>query len=178
MLAGIGGRAAPGAGRAAGGRDRSAPATDYARQRLRLDPLDEAAYRRLMHLLAAVGDRAGALRVYHACVGALERELAVEPDPATREVYERLLGADTGTPPPPAAPVSPGATGAAVVGRGPERERLRAAWRRADGGAPMSSSWPAKPGSASPAWPRSSWRGPASEAPRRRAPAPTRRKAD
>jgi DNA-binding SARP family transcriptional activator len=58
-------------------------AIGHARSILRLDPLHEAATRRLMHLHALKGDRAGALRAYHACATALQRELGVEPSPAT-----------------------------------------------------------------------------------------------
>jgi len=71
------------------------PAIDHAQRLLRHDPLNEAAYRRLMRLHALVGDRASALRVYHTCVTVLQRELGIEPGPATRRVYERLLQADT-----------------------------------------------------------------------------------
>ncbi len=58
---------------------------------LRHDPLHEAAYRQLMHLYALQGNRAAALRVYHSCTTILERELAAEPDEATRLIYQSLL---------------------------------------------------------------------------------------
>ena len=61
-----------------------AAAIGYAQLLLRHDPLDEAAYRSLMRLHALNHDRVSALRVYHACASVLERELAVEPSPATR----------------------------------------------------------------------------------------------
>jgi DNA-binding SARP family transcriptional activator len=57
---------------------------------LREDPLQEESYRHLMRLYAASGNRAAAVRVYQNCVAALERELAVEPGPETRRVYEQL----------------------------------------------------------------------------------------
>ena len=61
-------------------------------QRLqREDPLQEASYRHLMRLYAASGNRAAAVRIYQRCVAVLERELAVEPGPATRQVYEQLI---------------------------------------------------------------------------------------
>lgn len=66
----------------------------HVRRLLQLDPLHEASYRQLMRLHALDGDRATALHVYHSCVTALQRELGVEPSPATRELYERLLGSD------------------------------------------------------------------------------------
>ncbi len=63
-----------------------------ATQRLLLaDPLCEPAYGRLMRLHAARGDHAAVRRVFHACATTLQRELGVEPDAATRELYERLL---------------------------------------------------------------------------------------
>ena len=61
-------------------------------QRLqREDPLQEATYRHLMRLYAASGNRAAAVRTYQRCVAVLERELAVEPGPATRQVYVQLI---------------------------------------------------------------------------------------
>ena len=48
---------------------------------LRLNPLEERAYRRLMRLHFAAGDRAAALRAYDACRRALDKELGMPPDP-------------------------------------------------------------------------------------------------
>ena len=48
------------------------------RQVLGDDPTDEPAHRALMRLFAANGDRAQAVRQYHACRDALRRELDVE----------------------------------------------------------------------------------------------------
>jgi DNA-binding SARP family transcriptional activator len=56
-----------------------AEAIRYAERLLRHDPLREDAYRLLMRLHDARGDRARAVRSYHACTAALERELGVEP---------------------------------------------------------------------------------------------------
>ena len=61
-----------------------------AQRLLREDPLQEENYRHLMRLYAASGNRAAAVRVYQNCVAALERELAVEPGPETRRLYEQL----------------------------------------------------------------------------------------
>jgi DNA-binding SARP family transcriptional activator len=99
---------------------------------LRHDPLHETTYRRLMRLHALNGDRAGALRVYHACATVLQSELDVEPNADTQEAYQRLLNmqapavliART-----PAAAVRP-----ALVGRHDEWNRLGNAWRRASDG--------------------------------------------
>jgi predicted ATPase/DNA-binding SARP family transcriptional activator len=68
-----------------------AAAIGYAQRLLRHEPLHEAAYQHLMRLHALSGDRASALRVYQTCVTVLERELGVEPSPATRTAYDRLL---------------------------------------------------------------------------------------
>jgi DNA-binding SARP family transcriptional activator/predicted ATPase len=107
----------------------------YAQRLLRHDPLHEAAYRQLMRLRALSGDRAGALRAYHTCATVLQRELTVEPSPATREMYERLLNVETqaepGARPPAALAASP-----PLVGRHQEWQQLQAAWRRAARGRP------------------------------------------
>jgi DNA-binding SARP family transcriptional activator len=69
-----------------------------AQRLLREDPLQEASYRHLMRLYAASGNRAAAVRVYQNCIAALERELAVEPEPATRRVYEQLIHSEQNRP--------------------------------------------------------------------------------
>ncbi len=69
----------------------------YAQRLIGLDPLSEDLYRRLMRLFALNNDRASALHVYHTCVTTLQRELGVDPDPATREAYERLMHQETPT---------------------------------------------------------------------------------
>jgi predicted ATPase/DNA-binding SARP family transcriptional activator len=69
-------------------------ALTYAQRLLRHDPLREETYRALMRLHAACGDRAGALRVYHTCATVLERELAVEPSAATRDICQHLMKVD------------------------------------------------------------------------------------
>jgi len=117
-----------------------------AQRLVRHDPLQEVAYRRLMRLRALIGDRAGALRTYHQCATVLERELDVEPSPATRDIYERLLTADSasGTDPedrlvrPALLPTSSRRTGAVspLVGRQDAWRQLRDAWRKASAGRP------------------------------------------
>ncbi|MFL5801446.1 MAG: ATP-binding protein, partial [Roseiflexaceae bacterium] len=81
-------------------------AIGYAQRLLRHDPLHEATYQQLMRLHAGSGDRASALRVYHICTTVLERELEVEPSPATREAYEHVLRTDL-PPAPTAVPPTP-----------------------------------------------------------------------
>ena len=94
---------------------------------LRHDPLHEESYRLLMRLYDTRGDRARALRVYHACTATLERELGVEPSAATRAAYEALLpverkpsseAADTGR-----------LAGTPFIGRAAERAQLADLWR-------------------------------------------------
>ena len=107
----------------------------YAERLLRLDPLSEDLYRRLMRLFALKNDRASALRVYHTCVTTLQREMGVDPDLATRQVYERLLQQETPTIQPiihqplPTAPST-------LIGRGHEWEQLLSAWQSAAEGGP------------------------------------------
>ncbi|MCX6032223.1 MAG: AAA family ATPase [Chloroflexi bacterium] len=102
---------------------------------LRHDPLREETHRALIRLHALNGDRAAALRAYHACVTVLQRELEVAPDRATRQLYERLMrtepaGGETAAAPLPLAAALP------LVGRDPEWARLLAAWHAAAGGKP------------------------------------------
>jgi DNA-binding SARP family transcriptional activator len=68
----------------AGGR--AGQAIVYARRRIVLDPLEEAAHRQLMRLYAADGRQAAALRQYRECLRMLREELGVEPDRETAEL--------------------------------------------------------------------------------------------
>ncbi len=113
---------------------------------LALDSLQEGAHRSLMQLYARQGRRASALRQYQVCVELLRRELGVEPQSATRELYQTILrespAPQTAEPlrptrrvsrgRPPRARPSPRAPAAAppdtpLVGRAPELERLEGA---------------------------------------------------
>lgn len=60
-----------------------------------LEPEREAWHRALMSSHAQAGERAEALRQYHACRTVLRRELGVAPGPETVSLYEAIL-ADTG----------------------------------------------------------------------------------
>lgn len=99
---------------------------------LHLDPLNEATYRTLIRLHAADDDRAGALRVYYACVQHLRNELGVEPDIETQTLYRRLLRLDAA----PTARYRSTAPLPPLVGRQAEWVLLRSAWHRAEGGSP------------------------------------------
>jgi DNA-binding SARP family transcriptional activator len=107
-------------------------AVPYVERLLRQDPLREETYRLLMRLHEACGDRARALRVFHACTAALERELGVEPAAATREVYEALLPDVEETRTPSADRGRAG--GHVLVGRTRERTRLTELWRESERG--------------------------------------------
>src|SRR5215467_10090527 len=67
------------------------PAIQTALRLLSLDPLQEVTHRALMRLYARQGRRAAALRQYQLCVDVLQRELGVEPEDATKQVYRELL---------------------------------------------------------------------------------------
>ncbi len=129
------------------GRDHPA-AIRHAERLVSHDPLRESSYARLIGLHVAAGDRAAALRVYAECEAVLERELGIEPGPATRQAREAAMAADAVAKPPralqvepPAAPPSrkTAADAPPLVGRERELAVVRS-WiegvGREDGGAP------------------------------------------
>lgn len=61
------------------------------RRLLARDRLREPVYRALMRLYVRAGERAEALNLYAACREALKRELGVEPDIRTEELYRDIL---------------------------------------------------------------------------------------
>ena len=69
----------------------SEPATCLARQLLARDPLCEPAYRALMRLHAASGERAAALKLYTTCREVLKKELNATPDLQTETLYRDIL---------------------------------------------------------------------------------------
>lgn len=101
---------------------------------IRYDPLNESAYQQSMRIHALNNDRAGALKVYHACSTALRQELDVEPSPETLTCYQQILQQET-----PAKAGEPGRhllDAKRMVGRQQEWESLRTAWRAAAQGEP------------------------------------------
>jgi DNA-binding SARP family transcriptional activator/tetratricopeptide (TPR) repeat protein len=104
----------------------------YSERLRRQDPLREEAYRALMRLHDASGDRAAALRTYHVCATTLVRELGVEPSAATRGHYEALLTAAAEPEPHEGAPTTFTAT--PLIGRRVERARLAELWRATERG--------------------------------------------
>src|SRR5579871_2015685 len=97
-----------------------------------LDPLSESHHQLLIRLHAANHDRSSALRAYHQCMRVLRREMGVEPGPATRELFDRILKAEpeaagvSGT-----KPVPQSGKLRALVGRTTEWEQLVSAWHMA-----------------------------------------------
>src|SRR5215471_21657081 len=67
------------------------PALQTALRLLALDPLLETVHRTLMRLYAQVGRCESALRQYQICVDVLHRELGVDPEAETRDLYQEIL---------------------------------------------------------------------------------------
>lgn len=65
-------------------------ATTWYQRALEMDNYREDVHRRLMLSLVQAGRRAEALRQYEQCVDILNRELGVEPDPATQLLVEQI----------------------------------------------------------------------------------------
>jgi TolB-like protein/Flp pilus assembly protein TadD len=71
-------------------------AAERLRQLVADDASNEEAHRGLMSLYVRAGNRRQALRQYRQCRDALRRELEAEPEPATVELYERIIAARRG----------------------------------------------------------------------------------
>ena len=109
-------------------------ATSVTSELVRADPLDEPAHRLRIEAHHAAGDRAGAVRAYHECVATLDRELGVEPSPATTAAYAAIVESRA------AVPADRGRSAirarAGLVGREREWQQLVAAWHAAEDGPP------------------------------------------
>jgi len=66
-------------------------ALTHAREVVRLEPYRESAYRRLMRMLDARGERAEAVRVYQDLERLLKRDLGVGPSDETAAVYREIV---------------------------------------------------------------------------------------
>jgi non-specific serine/threonine protein kinase len=66
-------------------------AEEHLRALLIADPADEVTAQRLMHLLAGLGRRSEALRVYHALVDSLRADLGVAPARETEALHAQIL---------------------------------------------------------------------------------------
>ncbi len=121
---------------------------EIARRALSYDPLAESLYQALMEAHARLGQRAEAQRQYAVLTGVLERELGLEPLPATTALLQQIMD-NTLAEPPPAAQAAPPASrpGPALIqrtsptatmpfiGRDRELARLNAALQTAAAGA-------------------------------------------
>lgn len=105
----------------------------YARKLVSLDILNEASSQLLIHLHTLNGDRASALRVYHACSSALQSELGAAPGSALSAMYERLLAVEVLSPDV-ALPTQ--ASAIPLIGRDHEWRRMLASWHVAASGQP------------------------------------------
>ncbi len=65
-------------------------AHNYAWRYVNEAPLEEAAHRQLMNLLALNGQRSAAIEQFHACRKILQAELSIDPSPETVELYNRI----------------------------------------------------------------------------------------
>ena len=74
-----------------GSAESSEAASCLARQLLARDPLCEPAYRALMRLHAAKGERSAALKIYATCRDLLKQELDANPDAQTEALYQDLF---------------------------------------------------------------------------------------
>ncbi|HET9096604.1 MAG TPA: BTAD domain-containing putative transcriptional regulator [Candidatus Baltobacteraceae bacterium] len=91
------------------------------------DPFDESSVRDLMELRERHGDRAGALREYHALAHRLRGELGVEPEAETLTAFNRILyGAQPAT-----APNNLSASATSFVGRDEELASVAGALKTA-----------------------------------------------
>ncbi len=66
-------------------------ALDFCQLALEEDNCLEAAYRLILRIYAAMGNRAGLVRQYQRCCEVLEREINATPSPQTQALYQNLL---------------------------------------------------------------------------------------
>jgi DNA-binding SARP family transcriptional activator len=107
----------------------TAAAARWARLRCELDPMNEAAHADLVRLLAAAGDRAGALMAGREVTARLREELGVRPGPMLRAALAEARGGP-GAPAFEAGPVA----GRPLFGRAAELRTLMSAWTAARAG--------------------------------------------
>ena len=116
-------------------------AVAWARRRLDVEPLAEAAHRELIRLLALDGDRPAALAAARAMSERLRSELGIPPSAATRALVEDVRRGRIARPAAAVAAASAPALPAALAaaehpeGRGPALARLEQAWADAVSGA-------------------------------------------
>jgi DNA-binding SARP family transcriptional activator/tetratricopeptide (TPR) repeat protein len=114
-----------------------ADAVGWARRRLALDPLDEAAARDVMRRLADAGDRPGALAAYDRLSDRLRGALGLAPSAQTRSLAAAIRedgAAAPQRPDRPAPAVGPSADGPPLVGRDRDLAELTALWETVQAG--------------------------------------------
>jgi len=79
------------------GTHRHERALGHAQELVAIDPLDEAAQRRLIRLYAAVGQPRVALQQFERCRKVLHDELGIEPEVATLQLADEIRTRDTAT---------------------------------------------------------------------------------
>lgn len=90
-------------------------AVEAYRQLIVSDPCNEAAHRGVMRLQAASGQRHLALEQFRICKEALQRDLEAEPEAATIQLYEWLLGGARSEGSPVSSGLAPGGTDSPAV---------------------------------------------------------------
>ena len=65
-------------------------AIPYARRLITLDPLNEFSHRQLMQVYIQAGQHSAALKQYQACEQILRKELGIDPQPETRDLYKKI----------------------------------------------------------------------------------------
>src|SRR5215211_3188869 len=65
-------------------------AIPYARRLITLDPLNESSHRQLMQVYIQAGQHSAALKQYQACEQILRKEMGMDPQPETRELYKKI----------------------------------------------------------------------------------------
>jgi DNA-binding SARP family transcriptional activator len=88
---------------------------------LAMDATQESVHRALMQLYARNSRRAAALRQYQECVEVLQRELDVEPEPATRHLYREILASHASARPGAVEPAAKRPAGARAAGQRHDR---------------------------------------------------------
>ena len=65
-------------------------AIPYARRLITLDPLNESSHRQLMQVYIQAGQHSAALKQYQACEQILRKELGIDPQQETRDLYKKI----------------------------------------------------------------------------------------
>ena len=84
-----------------------------------------------MDLYANNGDKARALRTYHSCAAVLEKELEMDPSPATSKLYQQLLDREIE----PQKPSRVSEKGSELIGRDEVWKTLLKTWQDLEGDA-------------------------------------------